>query len=232
MPCTVTVAGPGRQPAGDLVSAAGGLRPCMSSAMTPRHRNLDQLPPTPRRTQRGAGGGRCGHPGPLRHWAGTRPRLGHLDGRDHQPAARSTIPTASSPQPSRARHRTRRPSAPRRLPAASRIAHCRGHLRGHRADRAPRQRRLAGPGRAAVEAWVIEGRMLYGIHPFDKAGSREIAVQVRRASNFLSHRFNHPIAVDRIPSWRTGCRDPGTRLDHSRDRGRRLLPSSRGRPRR
>jgi hypothetical protein len=74
--------------------------------------------------------------------------------------------------------------------------------------------------------------MLYGIHPFDKAGSREVAVQVRRASNFLSHRFNHPIAVDRIPSWRTGCRDPGTRLDHSRDRGRRLLPSSRGRPRR
>jgi pimeloyl-ACP methyl ester carboxylesterase len=44
--------------------------------------------------------------------------------------------------------------------------------------------------------------MLYGIHPFDKAGSREVAVQVRRASNFLSHRFNHPIAVDRTPSWR------------------------------
>jgi pimeloyl-ACP methyl ester carboxylesterase len=56
---------------------------------------------------------------------------------------------------------------------------------------------------AAVDAWVTADRMLYGTYPFDEAGSREIAVQqVRRASNILSHRFNHPIAVDRTPSWR------------------------------
>jgi hypothetical protein len=75
--------------------------------------------------------------------------------------------------------------------------------------------------------------MLYGIHPFDKAGSREIAVQVRRASNFLSHRFNHPIAVDRTPSWRHRLLEmqvPAL-IIHGTE-GRRLLPSSRGRPRR
>ena len=58
-------------------------------------------------------------------------------------------------------------------------------------------------GAAAVEGWVTEDRMLYGTYPFDEAGSRETAEQqVRRASNILSHRFNHPIAVDRTPSWR------------------------------
>lgn len=56
---------------------------------------------------------------------------------------------------------------------------------------------------AAVDAWVTEDRMLYGTYPFDEAGSRQIAEQqVRRATNILSHRFNHPIAVDRTPSWR------------------------------
>jgi pimeloyl-ACP methyl ester carboxylesterase len=56
---------------------------------------------------------------------------------------------------------------------------------------------------AAVEAWVTEDRMLYGTYPFDEAESRELAVQqVRRASNILSHRFHHPIAVNRTPSWR------------------------------
>jgi pimeloyl-ACP methyl ester carboxylesterase len=63
---------------------------------------------------------------------------------------------------------------------------------------------------AAVEAWVIEDRMLYGTYPFDEAASREIAVQqVRRASNILSHRFNHPIAVHRTPSWRDRRPDVG-----------------------
>jgi pimeloyl-ACP methyl ester carboxylesterase len=56
---------------------------------------------------------------------------------------------------------------------------------------------------AAVEAWVTEDRMLYGTYPFDEAASRELAIQqVRRASNILSHRFNHPIAVDQTPGWR------------------------------
>ena len=45
--------------------------------------------------------------------------------------------------------------------------------------------------------------MLYGTYPFDEAASREIAErQIRRATNILSHRFNHPIAVDGTPSWR------------------------------
>jgi pimeloyl-ACP methyl ester carboxylesterase len=52
--------------------------------------------------------------------------------------------------------------------------------------------------------------MLYGTYPFDEAASREIAAQqVRRASNILSHRFNHPIAVDRTPSWRHRLPDIG-----------------------
>jgi pimeloyl-ACP methyl ester carboxylesterase len=142
-------------------------------------------------------------------------------------------PDRLSPQPSRARHRTRRPSAPRRLPAASRIAHCRGptsvvieliELLAN-AD-------WQDPG-AAVEAWVIEDRMLYGIHPFDEAGSREIAMQqVRRASNILSHRFNHPIAVDRTPSWRHRLSEiqvPALIIHGIEDA---VFPSSGGRPRR
>jgi pimeloyl-ACP methyl ester carboxylesterase len=63
---------------------------------------------------------------------------------------------------------------------------------------------------AAVEAWVTEDRMLYGTYSFDEAASREIAErQLRRASNILSHRFNHPIAVDRTPSCRHRLPDIG-----------------------
>jgi hypothetical protein len=59
---------------------------------------------------------------------------------------------------------------------------------------------------AAVEAGVTEDRMLYGTYPFDEAASRELAVQqVRRASNILSHRFNHPIAATRPQAGVTGC---------------------------
>jgi len=72
---------------------------------------------------------------------------------------------------------------------------------------------------AAVEAWVAEDRMLYGTYPFDEAKSRELAVeQVLRASNILSHRFNHPIACRPDPKLASpAARGSGTRLDHPRN---------------